>query len=245
MTKLILFALGVLPLTVMADGGLPNQPYIYIEGKSGIEKAPDIITLHFLVKGRKVDQLKANEEAQAKVKKVFALLTEAKIADRDVVAQDLHSEPEYENDESDQRKRGKLIGYVVTRPFEVSVRELTKYGKLADHILAVGGVEFSYIAGDLSNREEVGDQLWPKAIADARTRAEKTLKPMGMKIDSVFAVSSIDFAEIKSKFITSGERVVVTGSNIPAPPDEPSQYRPEMVTITSTAHVIYLISAAK
>jgi hypothetical protein len=77
------------------------------------------------------------------------------------------------------------------------------------------------------------------------TRSRKNPKPMGMKIDSVFAVSSSDFGEIRGEFVESGERVVVTGMNIPTPPDEPSQYRLEMVTIESTAHVIYLISPAK
>jgi hypothetical protein len=161
------------------------------------------------------------------------------------VAQDLRSEPEYERDEADPKKRGKLTGYVVTRSFKVAVRDLTKYGKLGDQIMNLGGVDLSYISGEVSDREKLGEELWPKAIANAREKAEKTLKPMGMKIDSVFAVSSIDFGEIRGEFLKSGERVVVTGMNIPTPPDEPSQYRPEMLTIESTAHVIYLISPAK
>ena len=69
---------------------------------------------------------------------------------------------------------------------------------------------------------------------------------MEMKIDSVFAVSSIDFGQIRGEFLKGGgERVVVTGMNIPAPPDQPSEYRLEMIVIESTAHVIYLISPAK
>jgi uncharacterized protein YggE len=109
------------------------------------------------------------------------------------VAQDLQSEPKYERDEADQNKRGQLIGYVVTRSFKVNVRDLTKYGKLGDQIMALGGIRLGYISGELSDREKLGEELWPKAIANAREQAEKTLKPMGMKIDSVFAVSSIDF----------------------------------------------------
>ena len=112
--------------------------------------------------------------------------------------------------------------------------------------MALGGVRLRYISGEVSDREKLSEELWPKAIANAREQAEKTLKPMGMKIDSVFAVSSIDFGEIKGEFLKSGERVVVTGMNIlPTPPDQPSEYRLEMIVIESTAHVIYLISPAK
>jgi hypothetical protein len=133
----------------------------------------------------------------------------------------------------------------VTRPSKVTVRDLTKYGRLGDQIMNLGSVYLSYINSEVSDREKIGEELWPKAIANAHEKAEKTLKPMGMKIDSVFAVSSIDFGEIRGEFVKSGERVVVTGMNIPTPPDEPSQYRLEMVTIESTAHIIYLISPAK
>lgn len=134
---------------------------------------------------------------------------------------------------------------MVSRRFEVTVRDLTKYGKLGDQLMNLGDVALSSINSDVSASAEFGEALWPKAIANAREKAEKTLKPMGMKIDSVFAVSSINFGEIPAEFLNSGERIVVTGMNVPPLPDKPSQYRPAMVTIESRAHVIYLISPAK
>jgi Uncharacterized conserved protein len=252
MKTFVVWALAFVPLTVAAAGnevaglaGLPNQPFLYVEGKAEIEKPPDLISLHFDISGRNADQGKANQEVQAKAKKLFALFKDAKIEDRDVVAEGLSSEAEYERDEADEKKRGKLIGYLVTRSFNVNVRDLKKYGKLGDEIMALGGVRLRYINGEVSDREKVGEELWPKAIANAREQAEKTLKPMEMKIDSVFAVSSIDFGEIRGEFLQGGNRVVVTGMNIPTPPDQPSEYRFEMITIESTAHVIYLISPAK
>ena len=50
--------------------------------------------------GRNADQGEANQEVQAKAKKLFALLKEARIQDRDVVAQGLRSEPVPERDEA-------------------------------------------------------------------------------------------------------------------------------------------------
>jgi uncharacterized protein len=252
MKTLVVCASVLFLLTVVTPGsevaglaGLPNQPFLYVQGKADIGKAPDLIALHFEISGRNADQGKANQEVQAKAKTLFALFKEANIEDRDIVAQDLASEPGFEREEADEKKRGKLIGYVVTRSFKINVRDLTKYGKLGDQIMALGGVKLRYVNGEVSNREKIGEELWPKAIANAREQAEKTLKPMGMKIDSVFAVSSIDFGEIKGEFLQGGNRVVVTGMNIPTPPDQPSEYRLEMIFIESTAHVIYLISPAK
>lgn len=45
--KLFLFAPLSLPLSVLAEGGLPNQPYIYVEGKAEIQKPADMVTLRF------------------------------------------------------------------------------------------------------------------------------------------------------------------------------------------------------
>ena len=42
--KPLLFVLLVLPGILLAQGGLPNQPYIYVEGKAEIEKPADIVT---------------------------------------------------------------------------------------------------------------------------------------------------------------------------------------------------------
>jgi uncharacterized protein YggE len=249
MKTIVVCAFALVALPAFAEvgqlTGLPNQPFLYVAGTAHIDKAPDIIILHFGVEGRNEDEGKANQDVQAKAKKIFALLKEGKIEDRDVVAQDLDSDAEYERDETDTKKRGKLIGYVVSRSFKITVRDVTKYGKLGEQIMNLGGVHLSSISSEISDRQKVGEELWPKAIADAREKAEKTLKPFGMKIDLVFAVSSIDFGEIPGEFLKSGERVTVTGMNIPTPPAEPSQYRPEMISIESTAHVIYLISPAK
>ena len=249
MKTFVVCAFALTPFTLRAEvanlTGLPNQPFLYVEGTAKIEKAPDMVSLSFNIEGRNADQGKANQEVQAKAKKIFALLKEAQVADRDVVAQDLRSEAEYERAQDDQKGHGKLIGYVVSRWFAVTIRDVTKYGRLGDQIMNLGGIYLSGISSEVSDRDKVGEELWPKAIANARERAEKTLKPTGMKIDSVFAVSAIDFGQITSEFLRSGEKVIVTGMNVPTPPDTPSEYRLENVRIESTAHVIYLISPAK
>src|SRR6267142_4421028 len=86
MKTLVVYAFALFPLTVVAAGsevaglaGLPNQPFLYVEGKAEIEKPPDLISLHFEISGRNADQGKANREVQAKAKKLFALFKEAKI----------------------------------------------------------------------------------------------------------------------------------------------------------------------
>ena len=248
MKKLVLLALASLPLSVLAQGGLPDKPYIYVQGEAEIEKPADMVTLRFELVARHPEQAKANQEVQAKANKIFALLTERKIAENDIIATDLKSEPQYENDDDSSRKRTKIVGYAVTRSFTVLVRDVTAFARLVDELLAIAGTEFSAIDGGLTKEKEVRDDMYEKALANARERAEKTLKTMGMKIDSVFAVSPVAFPGIQTRIFSESttERVIVTGSYIPAGGNlAPSQYRLAPVIVSQSIHVIYLISPAR
>ena len=246
MKRFLLSSLLLLPLSVFAEGGLPNQPYIYVAGKAEIETPADMAKIFFDVVARNADQVKANQEVQAKAAKILALLNQRGVAENDVTAQDLRSEPIFEQEETYSRKGNKIVGYSITRSFMIKLRKLGAFAKLVDELIAFGGLEFSQIEAGLSNKKELEDQVWDNALIDARERAEKTLKKMGMKIDSIFALSPSAFPEIPTK-IFGGERVVVTGSNIPTAKEhvDPSQYRFEPIVVNESVHVIYLISPVK
>lgn len=244
--KRVLFALIFLPIFALADGGLPNQPYIYVEGKAEIQKPADMVTLTFDLVARAPDQSKANEEVQVKANKIFTLLNVKKVAENDVIAESIRSEPQFQQGDKYSTDRGKLIGYTVTRPFKVKIRDVTAFQKMIDELIAIGGVEFSEVDGGLSKEKEIQDDLSEKALVNARERVEKTLKPIGMKVASVFAVSPVVFPEIEGRMFggetTLGvrsaevERAIVTS--------EP-QYRLAPITLNRSVHVIYLISPAK
>src|SRR4051812_38715242 len=130
--KCFLIALLALPISAFAQGGLPNQPYIYVEGQAEIEKPPELVTIRFDLVTRNADPAKANQDVQAKATKILGLLDERKIAQKDVVATDVRSEPEYEREEEGIRKRGKIVGYRVMRSFTAKVRDIAIYPKLVD-----------------------------------------------------------------------------------------------------------------
>jgi uncharacterized protein YggE len=242
--KRFLFPLLILPISVFAEGGLPDKPYIYVEGKAEIKKPADLVTMRFDLVGRAPDQPKANEDVQSKANKIFAKLKERKIADNDFIAEDLRSEPEYEQDEHYSRGHGKLIGYKVTRPFQIKVRDVAAFPKLADELVGIQGVEFSGIDGGLAKEKELEPEVWQKALTNAREQAEKTLKPIDMKIDSVFAVSPVSFPSIQSRIFGSEEISEPRMAVAMAAPAQP-EYRLAPITITQSVHVIYLISPAK
>ena len=243
--KLICLALICFPVCLFAGDGLPNQPYIYVLGTAEIKKAPDIATLQFNLVGRDPNQVKANADVQARANRVFALLKEKKIAQADVIAQDIRSEAQFERNEAHPREYGKLVGYVVMRPFTVKIQDVTIFPKLVDELIAIGNAELTSIVPGLSNDKEMTDQLWDKAIMDARNKAEKTVKQAGMKIDSVFAISPVAFPEIDTEIFPQNGPVIVTGSNIPNAEEGTAQYWLGRVSLNQKVHIIYLISPVK
>lgn len=245
--KRLLFSLVIFPIALFAEGGLPDKPYIYVVGNAELEKPADLVTLKFDLVGRAPDQPKANEDVQTKAIKIFALLKDHKIGDNDIIAEDLRSEPEFEQDENYSKSRGKLVGYKVTRPFQIRVRDISAFPKLVNDLLGLGGTEFSEIDGGLSKEKEMEPELWQKALTNAREQADKSLKPLNMKIDAVFAVSPVSFPEIQGKIFATGvTRLGVRGEEAgyaegPAGP----RYEVAPIKLSQTIHVIYLISPAK
>ena len=47
MKRFLFFSLIICPISLFADGGLPDKPYIYVEGKAEIQKPADMAILTF------------------------------------------------------------------------------------------------------------------------------------------------------------------------------------------------------
>jgi uncharacterized protein YggE len=244
--KALLLALVGLPGILLDDGGLPGQPYLYVQGQGEIQRPSDLVTLRFDVVARNSDQTRANQEVQAKASKILTMLEQRKVAQSDIVASDLRSEPQFQEEPNRPGDRGTITGYLITRPFTVKVRDLTDFGKLVDDLIGLGGVEFSGIEPGLAKEKQLEDEALAQALTSARTQAEKTLKPLGMKIASVFAVSPVTFPEIiRTMFGTDGIVAYRASNPAPAPPRTSSEYRLPPITVSQRIHVIYLITPVK
>jgi uncharacterized protein YggE len=250
MKRFVILACALAPWSLLGQGGLPTQPYIYVEGKAEVQEPADMVTLSFELVARAADEAKANADVQARANKVFDLAKARKIADEDVIASSLRSEPQFQN-ENGVSGRGKVVGYVVTRSFRLKVRDVPSFPKLADELIASCGAEFDGVEPGLQKEKEAQSELRAKAIENAREQAQATLQPMGMKIDGAFAISPVPIPEITRnmfpKDFASAQRAMLTAEEAPAFAEKsaPSQYRLAPITLTQIVHVIYLISPAK
>ncbi len=87
MNRFLLLSLLLVPISILAGDGLPDKPYIYIEGKAEVQKPPDVVTLDLELVTGAPDQPKANQDVQSRANKMIALLKGKKIAEDDIIAQ--------------------------------------------------------------------------------------------------------------------------------------------------------------
>jgi uncharacterized protein YggE len=230
-----------LPIVCLANG-LPSQPFIYVEGKGQIEKPAAFVDLNFKITIRGADQGKANEQVQAKAAKVAALLKAYKVEDKDCTFGELTAEPAFEEGGA-YPGRGKKIGFDVIRLFDVDFLDLQHIGGFVDDLLNLGDVEVTSMNPGIKGGKEVLEELWKSAVKDAHDHAEKIAGLMGMKVDSVFAISTVPFPEIEGKLLPNSGATIVTGSNIPTPVQKSGpEYRLAPVKFDESVNVIYLIS---
>ncbi len=226
--------------------GLPTVPYLYVMGNADVEKPADIVTLRFRLSELSKDAATANNLVQAQAAKVFDLLRATGVADGEIVAETIRSEREYEEPEGN-RHGGKFIGYRVERDFVVKVRDLPKFPKLVNDLFALKVGFFDGVIGEYSKAKEVKAETWELALKNARTEADRMAKAAGMKVDSVWALSSEPFPEIRGRMLGDSLRhapSVAMGSDV-RKAEAPPEYRLAPVTFSQSVHVLYLVSQAK
>jgi uncharacterized protein YggE len=165
-----------------------NQISINGTGKEVVK--PDIATFSFSV----AEVGKTVAEAQKKATdKINATLAEVKktVDEDDIKTTSYSINQKYENGICTPYScpPAKLVGFEVRQSIEVKVRDLDKAGELFTTIGSQGVEDVNGLAFTVDEIETVRSMARSKAIADARTKAEKIAKDLGVNIIRITAYS--------------------------------------------------------
>ena len=66
----------------------------------------------------------------------------------------------------------------------MNVRDLTKYGKLGDQIMALGGVRLRYVGGEVSNGDKLAKSFGPRRseMQSHRDLSDSSVKPIDLPV---------------------------------------------------------------
>ena len=222
----------------------PIMNSISVNGKGESISVPDIATFSFSVTETAKTVKEAQTKATEKINNALKAVKAGGVAEKDIKTLSYNINPHYEYTQPACTSFGcpggksVLTGYDVAQSIEVKVRDLAKAGDLFDTIGTAGIQTVNGLSFTIDDIDSVKAVARERAIADAKTKAEKIAKDLGVRLVRItsFYDSSGDMPYLYGR----GEAMsadVVSMKNQAAAPQVPTGEQ----KITSTVSITYEI----
>jgi len=160
---------------------------ITVTGDGEVMAVPDIGSFSFSVLAEGKDAATAQSDSATKINDVMAYLRDAGIEDKDIKTTDYNLNPKYRYEELECRAgycpTNRVIdGYEVSQTVTVKVRDLDNAGNLITGVGDKGATNISSLSFTVDDDAVLRDQARELAIADAKTRAERLAKDLGVTL---------------------------------------------------------------
>ena len=212
-----------------ADSPLP--PSIAVTGEASISVAPDLAEVEGGVTSEARTAREATDATNKAMGAVIAALKAKGVAEADIRTSHLLLQPQ-----SAPRQQGgtpQITGYRASNSVTVRVHEIAKLADTIDTLLASGANEIDGIGFMVSKASALLDDVRPKAIADARRKAEIYAKAAGVAVGPPISISE-----------EGGPMPLSQRSFKAAPMAAPTPVSPGEERLTVTVSVAYEIKPA-
>ena len=216
------------PTTPMQVHAMAAQPALNLSAYGEVKVAPDMATITFGVQTEAPTAQAAMADNARRMQEVFAALSRAGIADRDIQTSGLNLSAQYDY-QNDQPPR--LRGYQASNQVTVIINDLTKVGTTADAVVGAGVNQINGIAFGLKDPKAAEDQARVLAVRALQDKARLYAQALGVELGSVrslnegggytpqppvvFAGARMAMADSASTPVSAGEltvRIDITGT---------------------------------
>lgn len=178
MKKLILgFSIAMLSVFTLRaqEMNLNTTPYVSVVGKAHVELTPDEIYVRFVLKERyegktKIELESIDKDLLKKMKSAGFDLSQLTVANAGMTFTPI------------KRKIEDVLAVKTYKIKLTKVEELNKLWEILDEVKVKSATVYD---ADLSNREEVEQDMRKKAVQDAKQKAEAMLGELGNKVGSL------------------------------------------------------------
>ena len=175
------FAQPVPTTAVPSDGTL-----LSVSANAEARRTPDIANVSTGVVTRAPDAngaMRANAEQMAKV---VAAIKAAGVAERDIQTSGVNLNPDYRYAENQPPV---ITGYQASNTVNITVRDISRLGKLLDALVATGANQINGPTFDVDDKDGAYDEARRSAIAKAQARAEMYAKALGQRVRRIVSIS--------------------------------------------------------
>lgn len=190
----------VLPANAQAHDADPTprvasgNTLLTLSADSRVTRAPDLANFNAGVTTRGKTAGEALSANSAAMNRVVAALKQAGIADRDIQTANLNLNPLYApqkplpNGEYDPPEP-RIIGYQANNTVNVRQRDLTRFGKVIDTLVAAGANTVNGPSFGLDEPDAALDEARTDAMRKARARAELYARAAGLRVARILSIS--------------------------------------------------------
>ncbi len=158
------------------------QPALNLSASGEVKIAPDMATITFGVTTEATTAQAAMADNARRMQEVFAALSRAGIADRDIQTSGLNLSAQYDY-QQDQPPR--LRGYQASNRVTVIINDLTKVGTTADAVVGAGVNQIDGIAFGLKDSKAAEDQARVLAVRAVQDKARLYAQALGVELGSI------------------------------------------------------------
>ena len=172
---------------------------ISFSGEGKISAVPDVAAISFSILTEATTSKKAQDDNSVKSKQVVDFLKSQDIDDKDIKTAGYNVYPQYGYDKPLPVPLGsevqsypsyypgnqKIIGYQVNQSYEAKVRDLEKVSAVLDGLVKAGANQVNNLGFKIDDEEKLKDQAREMAINDAKEKANKLRKQLGILLGKI------------------------------------------------------------
>ena len=235
-------------LTVAPDADAQEvTPYpsrektISVTGMATTSVKPDQLNLSFGIETQEKTAKEALDSNSVQMNKVISAIKQTGISESEISTSSFNIYPVYESyeDKLTGRYKQEIVGYGVSNIVLVQTSKLDNAASIIDSAVnsGVNRVDSVYFSLSSPTQQKLKDDLLEKAIINAKTRAEKALKPLNYQIIGVKYVSLDEFVIPYQTPMYKGVSMDVAESRAPTPVFSSDQ------EISTSAQVVFIIGS--
>jgi len=170
------------PTTPMQVHAMAAQPALNLSAYGEVRVAPDMATITFGVQTEAATAQAAMADNARRMQEVFAALSRAGIADRDIQTSGLNLSAQYDYVENQPPR---LRGYQASNQVTVIINDLTKVGTTADAVVGAGVNQINGISFGLKDPKAAEDQARVLAVRALQDKARLYAQALGVELGGI------------------------------------------------------------
>lgn len=184
---------------------------ITVDGDGKIVAMPDLATINLGVQTEKSEVVAAQKENTDKMNKIIEAVKAQGVKPADIQTTNYQISPQYDYRDGSS----KLRGYIVTQNLTLSIRDLTKLGRILEVAGSLGANQVGGLNFTVDKPDNFKNQARDKAITNAKTKALDLAKSLGVRLGAIRSYNENGYNPpiMYSKMEAFG----VGGGDVPAP----------------------------